>query len=341
MMSSFLTKSKVSPTHTTAVLCLAVLCLATFALAQPSAAADRKPERVLHLPAQIVGTIHIGHLEAGHSEPWFEGAPIAGCGDIRVPANAYVTFKNNEKFVNNPSSLNKLSPDSFDAIKFRFASLTDEDDGKANKAVQYLGRFDKLNSLTLDQSDVSDKGLTELKKFTNLEILKMEGTQVEGGCFKDLKNLDRLKILKASECGIKHENFAALGQIKNLEQLSLASTPISDADLQFITHLKKLKRLNLTGDYGLTDACIPSVIQCKSLKSLEIRGTRVTLAGIKQLRSLTLNRLQVPVRTYSKAEIALMRALFPNTLLEFDVIKDANFQDKRDAVEKVLAPITR
>src|SRR5207249_701618 len=68
--------------------------------------------------------------------------------------------------------------------------------------------------------------------------------------------------------------------------VNLYGTKVTDAGLKELKHLKQLTSLNLAGTTQVTDAGLKELKELKQLTSLNLGGTKVTAAGLKELKDL-------------------------------------------------------
>jgi hypothetical protein len=71
--------------------------------------------------------------------------------------------------------------------------------------------------------------------------------------------------------------------MKKLEYLNLSSTQITGGGVFHLQELPRLERLALDAN-RIDDSCLPALLRIPSLKSLSIRGTDISDAGIARLR---------------------------------------------------------
>jgi len=112
----------------------------------------------------------------------------------------------------------------------------------------------RLEDLNLGGTQVSDLGAAKLEKLAALRRLDLSRTRVTGG--PALPNLERLRLwrTKTSDAGA-----ARLASLKSLQSLDLAETAITDQALEALATLPQLRDLYL-------------------------EGTKVTAAGVDDLR---------------------------------------------------------
>jgi hypothetical protein len=111
----------------------------------------------------------------------------------------------------------------------------------------------KLKELNLSFTDVTDKGLAHLTSMKSLGTL----------CLADTEVGDR--------------GMLSLSKLSEMKNLDLSHTKITDAGLTPLASLK-LQSLNLRRT-ALTDASIPELCRIAPLHTLELRESKITVAG--------------------------------------------------------------
>lgn len=260
----------------------------------------------------------------------------AAQGLVTVPAGKYVLFAPSRRFYANPASIKALPADSFDCLALSSASMDDAEDGLCDRALGSIGNLKGIIYLNLDRSDASDKGAAHAAGIRDLQRLTALGTMIEGKCFKDFSKLARLHSLGFSNSPIKDENLVYLSAIKNLDYLNLSSTPITNIGIKNLSGCQHLIELDLLNDHALTDACVPSLLALKELRSLVLAGTSVSSKGVLQLKTSSLSRLVLPEKSYSSAMLQKIQRAFPNT----KIVIPASSERALSAENKVIfAPL--
>jgi hypothetical protein len=128
----------------------------------------------------------------------------------------------------------------------------------SNQQLELLGRLTQLRDLGLDKVGMSDEALKHLGALTNLENLYLLGNPLTGEGLDDLAGLENLKLL------------------------NLWSTRLSGRGLQCLAHLG-LESVNIGGYTGITDAELKHLKGMSTLRSLGIKATKVSEAGVRDL----------------------------------------------------------
>lgn len=266
---------------------------------------------------------------------------ILAIGKIVVPPDNFVVFWPNENFVKNPSAIDNLPPDSFDSIDFTFSSVDDNEEGLADKAVVHFARFTGLIKLIMDRSDLTDASLSAMGKLTNLEHLSFFMTSVDGSALKNLANLKNLKSLKFSNCSFKPSSFAYLANFPMLETLQMSRSGAHDRDLAVLLKLPHLRNLNISSNAALTDDCLDTIAKIKTLRRLEMAGTRISTSALQKLKNCPLKSLEPPMETYSDADLKRMQSWFPHVELRVSTGKDKVEKQSDEDYKTLFGPLTR
>lgn len=147
-----------------------------------------------------------------------------------------------------------------------------------------------LKKLSLQYTGITDEGLVYVKDLTKLEFLDLSGTKVTDAGLVHLKRLTKLRVLLlnrtyTSATGLKHLQGLTL-----LEELDFSSSGFDLAGLEYLQSMTSLKKLNLDcrdprHDAALiSDADLERLKGLTRLKSLNLRGTEVTDAGVAELQ---------------------------------------------------------
>ena len=127
-----------------------------------------------------------------------------------------------------------------------------------------------------------DKGLKEIPKLKKLGNLRLFGTQITDAGLKELVKRQQLTTLPSE-----------IGQLTNLTGLSLHGVQFTTLPSE-IGKLTKLTELQIEKN-PLTDTDLEHLKPLKSLKRLDVRDTKVTIAGVEAFRKALPNcEVKVP-----------------------------------------------
>jgi Leucine-rich repeat (LRR) protein len=174
-----------------------------------------------------------------------------------------------------------------------------------------LARLPRFRNLEVYEYDnVSDAGLAHLKAMTGIEVLDLADEPITDAGLAHLSGLSTIRSLRVSNTPVTDAGLAHLRGLNRLEDLSLEKTRINDAGL---VHLKglPLEGLSLAAT-DVTDAGMAELSGIKSLVRLRLYRTKVTDAGLARLRGLPkLKSLDLRETQVSEAGIKALRRARP------------------------------
>jgi hypothetical protein len=148
--------------------------------------------------------------------------------------------------------------------------------------LKHLEGLTALQRLNLMDTHVTDAGLEHLKGLTALQRLDLAYTRVADAGLEHLKGLTALQHL-----GLSHTQVtdAGLEHLKGLTQLQYLALPskVTDAGLVHLKGLTALQGLYLW-DTAVTDTGLEHLKGLTALRELDLKGTKVTEAGVDQLK---------------------------------------------------------
>jgi Leucine-rich repeat (LRR) protein len=196
------------------------------------------------------GTVEIGSLNKSESRA------IKGVADL--PGDYFQVRRVSLAGVTKPLDL--LRPQ-LSLLKFpKFDRLESIDlSGITGLDYSFLVPIHGLQELTLANAGLTDTTLAQLPKLPTLKRLVLDGNDIRG-------------------MGLTH----LTGQTELID-LSLSHPNLIELTAENLAELKRLKRLSLAG-CGLTDAGIKPLASLTNLESFDLRRTKVTTAGIAELK---------------------------------------------------------
>ncbi len=186
---------------------------------------------------------------------------------------------------------------------FLIHSLTMPDDAKLTGAENLRG-LHAISSLTWPKN--ADAAADSIATLTSLHTFDSRDLTEQG--LAKLTTLKQMEQLHLYHCPISDEGFRHLSAFEYLFQLGLSGTPIGDAGLAHVGQVKSVWNLELSGCANLTsaglkhliglprlrhlvlaataidDTAVPHLAQMTSLRILYLEGTKVTAAGIADLK---------------------------------------------------------
>ncbi|HYT91301.1 MAG TPA: protein kinase [Gemmataceae bacterium] len=151
-------------------------------------------------------------------------------------------------------------------------------------SLEYLKPLTKLGFLSLARTPIGSAGLAHLGGLTGLASLQLSATQVDDAGLVHLKGLANLQGLLLDDTPIRGTGLASLKELPRLSSLHLGCPKLTDESLKSLRELKQLAFLSLAGS-GVSDAALKHLSGLPGLRSLDLRRTRFTAAGVAALRN--------------------------------------------------------
>jgi Leucine-rich repeat (LRR) protein len=182
-----------------------------------------------------------------------------------------------------------------------------------NKGLEHLSTCSGLEILSLYRTKVTDEGLAHLKSMSSLKKLSLLFTQVTDDGLLHLRQIKSLEYLRLPNTGITDVGLAHLPGLDNLtylwvgcssnspitdvglrhiaklcmlEELRVGGRGITDEGMSYIADLTRLNRLALATTPSVTNAGIEKLTALKSLESLDLSFTKLTISGLSQLNAM-------------------------------------------------------
>ncbi|KAL5526565.1 hypothetical protein ACEPAF_8289 [Sanghuangporus sanghuang] len=150
--------------------------------------------------------------------------------------------------------------------------------------VNLLGVKGHLNPQTLvlfQHSHIRSLSLTEsMADVDGLNLLRLETLKV----LNDPSGFLFLRSIVLSDVPLCDDDLACLSRLQSLESLFLDDTQIGDVAIMHLIGLRRvLSHLELSWNERITDNAIPTLCRFPSLSFLSLKGTRVTIKGLRKL----------------------------------------------------------
>jgi hypothetical protein len=226
-----------------------------------------------------------------------------------VPAGQRVIFEANRRVFENPAYLDQISPVGIDGLKLGMISLADREDDMCDAALAHVVHFQGLTEINLDRSEATDAGLAKLKDVPSLVVISCFLSSIDGRCFKELSTLPALRGLWTPYCQLKPENLRYLGQFPKLQLLNLDWTHLDAAGARHLSNCIRLEDLSVRGNIRFADSCLVYIQPLKKLKRLDLRGTSVSIAGVRKLKGIEFKSLYLPAAM--QENLAEVKRIFP------------------------------
>lgn len=181
--------------------------------------------------------------------------------------------------------LRELLPDKFaNHTAEELAMITELDLGGAELTeadLQQLAELTHLRRLSLRGATITDAALALLGD--QVESLDLRGSNVTGTGLQHLSGR-HLQALSLTNTDLKAADLHSLPPMPQLQTLKLNSVELDDAGIETIGSYRSVRHLEVDST-GLTDAGLRRLLQLNpQLTRIELRGTKVTKAGLEQLR---------------------------------------------------------
>jgi hypothetical protein len=148
----------------------------------------------------------------------------------------------------------------------------------------HLSKLDRLRWLNLVSTGIGDQGLDHVSHCANLEDLWIVSMPITDASISHLSRLTKLRSLDISNCGITDEGAKTLADAcRRLVALHVNGTLMADDALTHIATFPRLRRLEVR-DIPITDDGIRALKACATLEYLNVENTKVTSAGLDELR---------------------------------------------------------
>lgn len=269
-------------------------------------------KRTLHFPKSVaLGVINLGNETMAFGAPVQNHAVAGAMGDvtISVPAGQRVIFEANRRVFENPAYLDQISPVGIDGLKLGMISLADREDDMCDAALAHVVHFQGLTEINLDRSEATDAGVAKLKDVPSLVVISCFLSSIDGRCFKELSTLPALRGLWTAYCQLKPENLRYLGQFPKLQLLNLDWTHLDAAGARHLSNCSRLEDLSVRGNIRFADSCLVYIQPLKKLKRLDLRGTSVSIAGVRKLKGIEFKSLYLPAAM--QENLAEVKRIFP------------------------------
>ena len=155
----------------------------------------------------------------------------------------------------------------------------------------------KLTTLNLRNTGVTNAGLAHVNECEQLTSLSLSKTRISNDGLGSMSKLKKLESLDLSDCGrIDSAELAHFKRMHQLQSLNLASNAatvmygekgfhMDEAGLLPLKGLDKLRDLNLANCAGVSDdARLAHVDSLPQLRSINLKGTNVSVAAMARLR---------------------------------------------------------
>jgi Leucine-rich repeat (LRR) protein len=163
----------------------------------------------------------------------------------------------------------------------------------------HLSTLHELEELALGATHVGNNGLATLKQLKKLKYLYLRHTSVTDAGLIHLRGMVNLQGLDLFAIGITSKGMQDIGTLTNLKFLNLSLTQVDDIGLRDLKNLLQLGDVSLEGCKNVNESGLIELHVLKSLRELNIKGTKITPTGFEQLKkALPKCRIQSDHGTY-------------------------------------------
>lgn len=141
-----------------------------------------------------------------------------------------------------------------------------------------------LSRLTLSDNEAAGNvaSISAICQNKSLSYLNLANCNVDDQAVLKICQLPKLKYLDLEASKLSPQTFAKTSW-NALDSLDISYSNATDATIEQLALHADLKTLTATGSKGITDKSVPYLLQMKSLRTLEITGTSITIDGVSKL----------------------------------------------------------
>ena len=143
----------------------------------------------------------------------------------------------------------------------------------------YVADVDKLHASSVELDDSDSRYLVDLPNLTHLVLAE---TKITDNSLDSIKGLALLELLDLSETPITDAVATVLYRLPRVRILGLYATRITDLAMESISKLPRLESLNISLNPQITDSGFSCLANSRQLKSVEIHGTEISDAAVKE-----------------------------------------------------------
>ena len=154
-----------------------------------------------------------------------------------------------------------------------------------NESTGHLPGIFGLKKLVLTNNPITDECLKGIAGCRNLNILSLSNCKIEGDGIEDLGDCSNLTELALKNCPISDEHAEGLSRLTKVRILWLDGTKIGNGAIYHLGQLARSKRIVTLGleSTNITDSCIDDLTKLKSLRTLDVRNTKITTTGMEKI----------------------------------------------------------
>ena len=165
----------------------------------------------------------------------------------------------------------------------------------ADNTVAAAASLPELEALDISYTDALDFGLDALATAPKLKELSIGGLRITEVAFQSIRQIASLQVLdlgggkftgggQRSGLTLDDTVLQAIASLKGLRELELGYAKFPSRGLAILKTLPNLERLNLENCARIDDDALPHLASWKSLRWVDLNGTRVTKEAVIKLR---------------------------------------------------------
>jgi len=165
----------------------------------------------------------------------------------------------------------------------------------ADNTVAAAAALPQLEALDISYTDALDNGLDALATAPKLKELSIGGLRITEAAFQSIRQIAGLERLdlgggkftgggQRSGLTLDDTVLRAIASLQELRELELGYAKFPSRGLAILKTLPKLERLNLENCSRIDDDAVAQLASWKSLRWVDLNGTRVSQEGVAQLR---------------------------------------------------------
>jgi Leucine-rich repeat (LRR) protein len=174
------------------------------------------------------------------------------------------------------------------SLNLRGTKITDN-------TLELLAGVPTIEALDIGWAQITDTGLEHLTALTNLRRLTMGGNKLTDAALQFLRQMPQLEYLdlggqQRTDSGLwslslTDAGMQSIAAVTSLRELRLEGRNVTGRGLEPLKSLAKLERLNLQGCKRLPDDAAAVLASMKQLKSLDLKDSGMTAAGVAKVRA--------------------------------------------------------
>lgn len=232
-------------------------------------------------------------------------------GVVKVVPGKELMLVANDEISSRVHVLRGLPPDALSCLVMNNLAIGDRE----MRAVKHLTG---LRRLELNDTDIGDGAIASLAALKNLEYLSMSRTLIKGTTLNLLGPLPRLQRLQLDSDALAGDACRALATLPQLRWLNVTRCGITDGDLEELSKAPRLESLILFNNNAVTDSGVRQLAALKTLRRLELGGTKVTPSAILALAGLRIKAVKFNSSCKNDRSLPQLTRLFPKIDIKFE-----------------------